>query len=76
MQIPQNQNLWHMLIAQARAKFAKYPSPAASHWVHEHYLKSGGKFLERTAADRQKEQMAARLRGEHKKKKKGGKDTK
>ncbi len=66
-----------MLVAQARAKFAKYPSPAASHWVHEHYLKSGGRFTERTEADRQKEQMAAKLRGEHKRSKtKGGKEKK
>jgi hypothetical protein len=44
-QKPANQKLWEMVIAQARAKYAKYPSPAASHWVHQQYVKYGGKFI-------------------------------
>jgi hypothetical protein len=45
-QKPANEKLWQMLIAQAKAKFSTYPNPAASHWVHEHYEQSGGKFLD------------------------------
>jgi hypothetical protein len=44
-QIPANQRLWNMLTTQAKSKFAKYPSPAASHWVHSRYLQLGGKFV-------------------------------
>jgi hypothetical protein len=45
-QEPANKRLWATLGAQARAKFRAYPSPAASHWVHEQYVKYGGKFID------------------------------
>ena len=35
-----------MVIAQAKAKYSTYPNPAASHWVHERYVQSGGKFID------------------------------
>ncbi len=35
-----------MIIAQAKAKFARYPNPAASSWVHKKYVQSGGKFVD------------------------------
>jgi hypothetical protein len=34
-----------MYVAQAKAKFRVYPSPAAAHWVHSHYSQVGGKFV-------------------------------
>ena len=45
-QKPANEKLWNMVIAQAKAKYSTYPNPAASHWVHERYVQSGGKFLD------------------------------
>lgn len=44
--IPANQRLWAMLQFQARHKFRVYPSPAASHWVHQEYVQRGGRFVE------------------------------
>ena len=43
---PKNPRMWAMFVAQAKAHFNVYPSPAASHWVHEHYTKAGGQFIE------------------------------
>ena len=43
-QVPLNKKLWDMIIVQARARYATYPSPGASHWVHTQYEKYGGKF--------------------------------
>ena len=43
---PSNEKLWAMIIAQAKAKYSTYPNPAASHWVHERYVQSGGKFID------------------------------
>jgi hypothetical protein len=44
-QLPANPKMWNMLTAQARSKFRTYPSPAAAHWVHSHYVQLGGKFV-------------------------------
>ena len=49
-QIPANQKLWNMLVAQAKAKFRVWPSAAASAWVHQHYVNMGGRFVESTKA--------------------------
>jgi hypothetical protein len=54
---PTNQKLWDMLSAQARAKFATYPSPGASNWVHKQYVQHGGQFITTTAADRKMRDM-------------------
>jgi hypothetical protein len=43
---PANTKLWDMIIAQAKAKFARYPNPAASSWVHKKYVQAGGKFVD------------------------------
>jgi hypothetical protein len=43
-----------MIIMQAKAKFATYPSPGASHWVHSEYVKHGGQFVELSNDTRQK----------------------
>jgi hypothetical protein len=39
-----------MVVAQAKAKYSSYPNPAASHWVHERYVQSGGKFIDSSDA--------------------------
>lgn len=44
-QYPANPRLWNMITTQAKVKFAKYPSPAAAHWVHSRYVQLGGKFV-------------------------------
>lgn len=44
--VPTNPNLWQMVITQAKARFMKYPSPGASHWVHSEYKRKGGQFKE------------------------------
>jgi len=44
-QLPANPKLWNMYVAQAKAKFRVYPSPAAAHWVHSHYTQVGGQFV-------------------------------
>ena len=47
--VPSNPKLWRLIVSQAKARFHPYPSPAASHWVHSHYVKSGGKFVQHEA---------------------------
>lgn len=44
-QVPANPKLWNMITTQAKVRFAKYPSPAAAHWVHAKYLQLGGRFV-------------------------------
>lgn len=41
---PANARLWQIIVIRAKAKFDKYPSPAASAWAHKEYLKMGGKY--------------------------------
>ena len=43
-----------MIVAQARAKYANYPNPGASAWVHKRYTQAGGQFIETTEADRRR----------------------
>lgn len=45
-QLPANPKLWNMYVAQAKTRFRVYPSPAAAHWVHSHYVQVGGKFVD------------------------------
>jgi len=45
-QIPANPRLYNMVVTQAKSRFAKYPSPAAAHWVHTQYSMKGGKYVE------------------------------
>lgn len=51
---PTNEKLWHLVTMQAKAKFMKYPSPAASSWAHEKYVKMGGRFVD-TAKEKDRE---------------------
>jgi len=64
-QEPSNPRLWSMVIMQARAKFATYPSPGASHWVHSEYIKHGGQFVE--VSNDTKQKAAAKKHFEEKK---------
>lgn len=43
--IPTNRKMWDMYVIQAKARFNKWPSLAASNWVHRQYTQSGGKFV-------------------------------
>jgi len=46
-QYPANPRLWNLITTQAKTRFAKYPSPAAAHWVHAKYIQLGGQFVDR-----------------------------
>lgn len=65
--VPTNPRLWKLIVLQARMKFKKYPNPAASHWVHEQYVKHGGQFAEHN--DRTREEAMRRRKHEHDKEK-------
>lgn len=52
MQKPANPKLYEMIIAQAKAKYATFPSPGASSWVHRRYIELGGQFVETHEEDR------------------------
>jgi hypothetical protein len=45
---PMNEKLWVMVVSQAKTKYTTYPSPGASHWVHQRYIELGGKFEKST----------------------------
>lgn len=72
-QIPTNPKLWQLVVLQAKARFVKYPSPAASHWVHRHYEEEGGRFEDSSIQTRRKE-IASRQFENAKKAKHGNKD--
>ena len=63
---PANPKLYAMVVAQAKAKYSNYPNPGASHWVHERYIQSGGKFIDTTEEDRIKGIL--KKKAEHKRK--------
>lgn len=44
--VPTNKKMWDMFVIQAKAKFHTFPSLAASRWVHEQYVKHGGRFVD------------------------------
>lgn len=44
-QIPANQKLWSTLVAQAKARYRVWPNPSAAAWVHQQYVRMGGKFV-------------------------------
>jgi hypothetical protein len=52
--VPANEKLWAMIVTQAKAKYTNYPNPGASHWVHQQYLKHGGRFIETSEETRRK----------------------
>ena len=77
---PANEKLWNMIVAQAKAKYSNYPNPGASHWVHERYVQSGGKFIDTTEESRrkdiQKKMFERKKRNEAAKEKPSKKDKK
>ena len=42
---PSNPRLWNLLISLAKVKFPKYPSIPAQKWIHDEYLRRGGRFV-------------------------------
>ena len=56
--VPTNQKLWTLIVTQAKAKYTNYPNPGASHWVHQQYIKNGGKFVETSEETRRKKMLA------------------
>lgn len=58
---PANEKLWNLVLMQAKARFQKFPSPAASSWAHEKYVKMGGRFID-TAKEKDKEKAAEAAR--------------
>jgi hypothetical protein len=44
-QYPANPKMYNSIVVQAKSRFAKYPSPAAAHWVHTKYGQMGGKYV-------------------------------
>lgn len=71
--IPANPKMWDMLIAQARAKFNKWPSPTASSWVSSKYTQMGGKFVEsKDQMTRQQRKDAAEVEKKNEKRREAG----
>lgn len=74
-QVPANEKLWKLIVTQARAKYTNYPNPGASHWVHQQYLKHGGRFIE-TSEETRRKKIAQKMLEEKMRKRmasKGGK---
>ena len=65
---PANEKLYLMIVAQAKAKYSNYPNPGASHWVHERYIQSGGKFIETNEQTRKLEMQKKKHASDIKKK--------
>ena len=64
---PANPKLYAMIVAQAKAKYSNYPNPGASHWVHERYIQSGGKFIDSTEQERRKKLVQKKFETKKKK---------
>jgi len=60
-QVPANPRLYNMITTQAKTRFAKYPSPAAAHWVHAKYIQMGGKFVDSKKEKDQKKKVTKRV---------------
>lgn len=67
MKKPSNPKLYAMVVAQARAKYATYPSPGASAWVHQRYTQLGGQFVETTNTDRMKKMAQKKVESKKRK---------
>ena len=52
MRKPANLKLYAMFVAQAKAKYSKWPNPGASAWVSKKYQQAGGQYVETTEASR------------------------
>lgn len=70
MRKPANPKLYAMFVAQAKAKYSKWPNPGASAWVAKKYQQAGGQYVETTEADRRRKM--AQKKHEHAQEKKRG----
>lgn len=68
MRKPANLKLYSMFVAQAKAKYSKWPNPGASAWVAKKYQQAGGQYIETTEADRRRKM--AQKKQEHAQEKK------
>jgi hypothetical protein len=59
--VPVNEKLYAMVVFQAKAKYRIYPSPGASHWVHQRYIELGGKFVDSAELAEKKKLLKAVL---------------
>ena len=74
--IPKNAKLWDLCVMQAKAKFAKWPSPNASAWVKQKYIQMGGQFVGSTSEMSRDEKKSHDESEQQKKRDRGPKDTK
>jgi len=59
--VPSNENLWAMVVSQARLKYHPYPSAGASAWVHKRYEELGGRFEETSEKTKRNKQLKAQF---------------
>lgn len=74
MRKPANPKLYAMFVAQAKAKYSKWPNPGASAWVAKKYQQAGGQYVETTEADRRKKMAQKKQQHEQEKKRSVKKD--
>jgi hypothetical protein len=72
---PANPKLYAMFVAQAKAKYSKWPNPGASAWVAKKYQQAGGQYVETTEADRRKKMAIKKQQHEQEKKRSTKKET-
>ena len=60
--VPTNPKLYELIVFQAKARFKTYPSPSASHWVHEEYIKKGGQFADSTVESKRQKMIAEAIK--------------
>lgn len=68
MRKPANLKLYAMFVAQAKAKYSKWPNPGASAWVAKKYQQAGGQYIETTEADRRRKMAQKKQQHEQEKK--------
>ena len=68
MRKPANPKLYAMFVAQAKAKYSKWPNPGASAWVAKKYQQAGGQYIETTEADRRRKMAQKKQQHEQEKK--------
>ena len=72
--VPTNPKLYDLIVFQAKARFRTYPSPSASHWVHEEYMKKGGQFADSTVETKRKKMIAEAIKRKRFEKSRGKSD--
>lgn len=64
---PANEKLWAVITSMARAKFATYPSPGASAWVHKQYVQKGGQFVDTDLSDKKRKMLSRQFEAKKRK---------